>query len=242
MEFYWKRVFIICCLCLAIGSLGGCAGGKKVIQESFLMAWVPDRSDDPADLARYGPLPTTEVAQLRELTEQAGSRAPEIQRRLASDLAQRLATEEDPLVRIEVIRALGALQGPEAVEALRRAANDGDPDVCMAACAALGDLGGVDASEILAAIIRSDTDFDVRLAATRALQGSREKVALEALAVALDDSDPALQYRAIESLREASSVDYGSDVGAWRQFAQGGTPPTTGSESVAGGRKRRWFR
>ena len=235
-----KHLYAIGNVCLTIGVLGGCAGGQKILQESFLLRWVPERRDDPADLARYGPIPSAQISQLRELAEQAASREPEVQRRLAIDLAERVETEEDPLLRSEVARALGALQVTEAAEALQNAVNDGDPDVRIAVCAALGQQGGIQAAETLGTIIRSDSDFDVRLAATRALRGSREPAALEALAVALDDSDPALQFRAIQTMREISPVDYGSDVGAWRQFAQGGTPPATESEPIAGWLRRRF--
>jgi hypothetical protein len=42
--------------------------------------------------------------------------------------------------------------------------------------------------------------------------------------MALDDPDPALQRRAVESLRQVTGRDFGNDVVAWRTYVQGGEP------------------
>ena len=50
--------------------------------------------------------------------------------------------------------------------------------------------------------------------------------AVEALAIALQDPSPALQYRAMESLKKVSGRDLGHDVVAWRNFIESAAPPS----------------
>jgi HEAT repeat protein len=85
--------------------------------------------------------------------------------------------------------------------------------------------------------LASDTDLDVRMAAARALGTFNDRAAIESLGVALDDPDPALQYCAIQSLRTATGRDYGGDVAAWRQAAQGIEPTNFERPSFA----QRWL-
>ena len=221
----------------------GCANGPlkdNPLKNSVMFGWLPDRKDDPDDLDRFGPIPSVEIAQLRELSDAINRTAPDVQQRLSVDLANRVTSEQDPLIRAEVVRTLGALKTATAAQGLQNALADGVPDVRIVACEAWRRRGGPESITALASVVGSDTDLDVRLAATRALRGSRDPRALQALSVALDDADVALQYRAIESLREVSPHDYGGDVGAWRQFAQGGTPPPPEPVSLAQ-RLRDWF-
>jgi hypothetical protein len=45
-----------------------------------------------------------------------------------------------------------------------------------------------------------------------------------ALGVALEDPDPAMQYRAVNSLRAISGRDLGNDVQQWRLYVKGQLP------------------
>ena len=45
-----------------------------------------------------------------------------------------------------------------------------------------------------------------------------------ALKIALEDGDPALQRRAIASLRSVTGRDYGENVNLWREYLNGGDP------------------
>ncbi len=65
----------------------------------------------------------------------------------------------------------------------------------------------------------------MRLAAAEALGKINSPDSIKALAVALDDRDPALQYAGVQSLKAITGRDYGPDVQAWRQVASGGNPP-----------------
>ena len=72
-------------------------------------------------------------------------------------------------------------------------------------------------------------DADVKLAAAQALGKINSPESIQALAVALDDRDPAMQYVGVQSLKSITGKDYGPDVQAWRQVAAGGTPPSASS-------------
>ena len=82
-------------------------------------------------------------------------------------------------------------------------------------------------------VLSGDVDTDVRLAATRALGKSKEPVAVAALGRALEDSDPAIQYRAVLSLRGATGENLGNDVRRWRQYVAGQQPTPADAPSLA---------
>jgi HEAT repeat protein len=73
----------------------------------------------------------------------------------------------------------------------------------------------------------------VRLAATEALGKIKSPDSVKALAAALEDRDPALQYVGVQSMKSVTGKDYGPDVQAWRQVASGGTPPPEHQPSMA---------
>ena len=78
-----------------------------------------------------------------------------------------------------------------------------------------------------------DTDSSRHgLAAARGLASYRGPAAERALAIALDDKDPALQYRAMQSLREISDRDYGNNAVAWREYLRGGNPAPPEGPSI----------
>ena len=110
---------------------------------------------------------------------------------------------------------------------------DSDASVRVRCCEILGRAGGPEALAELIASQQRDSDIDVRLAATRAMANFRDKQAISAMLVVLEDRDPALQYQAMESLRTMTGRDYGNDVNRWREFVQGGNPAPVPSPSVA---------
>jgi HEAT repeat protein len=71
----------------------------------------------------------------------------------------------------------------------------------------------------LATRFQTDTDLDVRLRALKMLGELKDKEAIPVLARALEDGDPAVQYRAVASLKQVSGRDLGNDVNAWREWA-----------------------
>jgi len=155
------------------------------------------------------------------------------QSKIAADLARALADDPTPLYRAHVVRTLGELSTPAAAEALRTAVEDREPRVRIEACAAWGRRGTEEAVAVLADVLGKDADLDVRMAAARELENYRTPSAIPALGIALDDSDPALQHRAIRSLKVVTGKDFGNSVPAWRQFVRTGDVQASEVPSLA---------
>jgi hypothetical protein len=176
------------------------------------------------DESQYGPAPAERREQIREVVAENRDASPEHRTATAEQLAAQMQNEVDPLLRAEIVLALGHVNAGPSADALRMAVKDSETSVRIAACKAWQSIGGPEAVAVLSEVIASDTDDDVRLAATRALGSFKDPLAVQGLAVALDDSNPALQHRAMESLKNCSGRDLGHDVVAWRDFIQTGSP------------------
>jgi HEAT repeat protein len=82
--------------------------------------------------------------------------------------------------------------------------------------------------QLLATRYQTDAELDVRLRALRELGQLKDKAAIPVLARALEDSDPAVQYRAVAALKQVSGRDLGDDVNKWREWAA--DPEGSGAE------------
>lgn len=203
----------------------GCTDLQKSTRETY------DRMSGREALekqARAGvEAPGERIKELRLLAKEAPSRPQDEQEEVSFNLARTIKTEQDPLIRAEIIRTLGAFQTDSATAVLLAGLNDPDDDVRIACCDALGRRGGPQAIEALGKLIADDSNIDVRLAAARALGETEDQAAIAALAPGLDDPDPALQYRTVQSLQKVTGHRYGNDVNEWREFVAGrrATPP-----------------
>jgi hypothetical protein len=143
-------------------------------------------------------------------------------------------------VRKAVVHAIAEFHTPIAQQVLEAGLADQHEMVRVACCQELGeravagvqDPGGKSVAA-LAAALRADKDMDVRLAATEALGKIKTPEAIQAVAAALDDRDPALQYVGVQSMKSITGKDYGPDVQTWRQVAAGQNVPEPPAPSVA---------
>jgi len=204
----------------------GCAefGGTP----SWLSLQAPSHGEAPGIAS-----PTERIAKLRKLAAGAARADAEQQQQVSAQLARQFEVEEDPLIRMEIVRALGDYRTGEANALLRAALEDLDAEVRVAACEALGKREGSEPAVLLGRTLGGDVDVDVRLAAARALGQSKDPAAISALGEALNDKDPAMQVRAVKSLRQVTGKDFGNDVGRWRQYVQTGSPGPAESLSMA---------
>lgn len=170
------------------------------------------------------PTPRELMTRLQTLQKDIPSMSPEAQHAQAVELAQRYRNESDPILRAQIVRTIACCGSPAAGETLAAALGDSDRDVRIACCDAWAVHGGPQAVPNLSTALRHDKLSDVRMAAARSLGRLSGPDVVQALAPALDDSDPALQYRAVQSLRNVTGKDFGDDVNAWREFVGGGTP------------------
>ena len=121
------------------------------------------------------------VAQVQSDSEGADYLSEAEQMTVSTRLAGNLAEEPHPIVRREIAKALGEFRTPSSLEGLRLAVRDGDRDVRIAACESLAAWGTPETFRLLAEVLHSDTDVDVRLAATRLLGDSQDPSTVEAL-------------------------------------------------------------
>ncbi len=180
-----------------------------------------------------------QIQELKGLAAKAAQASPDGRQRVANELSQHLQHEEDPMVRVELIRTLAVYPTPQSAAMLTAGLSDADPAVRIACCNVWGRTKGKDAIKELGRVLGSDTNVDVRLAAARALGQTGDPAAVAPLGDALADSDPAIQFRTIESLKKISGRDYGSDTRAWQQFAKG--EPVDHKEPSLAERVRKWF-
>ncbi len=206
----WPLVLV--CLLLAVPS--GCAP---------MSAWRwPWESKDPYDPRLYAKTATARIEAMRMLTKDLASKPADEQQRIVADLGQRIQNEPDPQVRKVIVHGLGPVKSEMAGAVLNSALHDSNAAVRETACVAWGDRGGPEAVRALGEMISSDTNLDVRLAATKSLGKIKDPGAVAALSLALDDKNPALQYRAVESLRTTAPTDLGDDIDTWRQYCKTG--------------------
>ncbi len=215
-----RRILWLLCGLLAT-TAAGCA------DLDFLPAWFPFQGA-ASDTIPGVVTPAERIAELRKLSEASASATAEEKQRLSQQLADSIRTEKDPLIRIEIIRALGRYPGPAADAILKAALSDADTHVRVVACEAWGRHGDAQAVKLLSDTLRGDVDPDVRLAAARALGESKNQQGVAALGEALNDPrDPAMQYRAMLSLQQLTGKSLGDDVIAWQQYVKSQSPATT---------------
>jgi len=206
---------VVCGLPLAVAA--GCA------DMDFLPYWMPFQPP-PSDQLAGVTTPAERIAELRNLADAAGGGSAEEKAKTSEKLAAAIRKEQDPLVRMEIIRALGRYPGSQADEVLKAALSDDNPDVRVAACEAWGRRADTAAVSLLGETLRGDVNIDVRLAAAKALGSTHNRAAMKPLAEALDDSNPAMQYRAMLALKEATGKDLGNDIARWQQYVKGELP------------------
>jgi HEAT repeat protein len=215
-------------------SFSGCANSEK------MATWLPwHEPDQTADLAKYGPISRQKIEQLQTLSKQLPAADAAEHERVSAELAEQIQHESDPLVRMYIVRTLSRCNTPLAAALLNAGLRDPDTDVRVECCKAWGRRRGPDASRVLGEALASDTNVDVRIAATKALGEMRDPQAVPLLAVALDDPDPALQFRAVQAMRLASGKDLGNDVNRWREFAK--NPDANAPDESVAGRLGRMF-
>lgn len=209
--------FLVLCLTLATAGGTGCATTQE---RKWYDPFALFQKDEPGPKIRTA---ADYIKDLKKLAdEQAPKMSPEEQERASTELARRLTEEDDTLIRAQILRTMAVLPTSTARAMLSAGLQDQDPDVRVACCEALAHRRGDDALQLLCETVNSDTNEDVRLAAARGLGKLGDQRGIPALAPLLDEENPAMRYRAIQSLEAISGRKYDT-LDEWRTFAQGGT-------------------
>jgi hypothetical protein len=189
------------------------------------LAWWKKKEAPPVDPGPTIATPKDRIDKLHQMAKTAHERGPAQLEGESQDLVKVLRKEEDPLLRAEILRALAAYPTEVATKMLTAGLKDTDRDVRIACCEAWAKRKGHDATRLLSEMLTSDTDIDVRMAAARALGDTGDPAATPALALALENPDPAMQYRAVQSLKKLTGKKYDDNVAVWREYVKGNSPP-----------------
>lgn len=181
-------------------------------------------SATPADIARFGPTANQRILDLKAMREAGPGKDPAVHEAKATDLARKIQTERDPLVRAQIIRTIEIYPTRLTSAVLHAATNDPEAAVRIACADSWGKRNSDEAVEHLSELFLKDESIDVRIAAAKALGATKNPGAIEKLGPALEDKDPALQLVAVESLKSLTGADLGYDVNKWREYLK--TPPS----------------
>ena len=215
----FTSVILQCLLLLLVVAQSGCASAP--------IRWMtgkPSPQQEVADKSFAEIAPAIQrIDRVKYLGGKIRNASTEEKAQIAAELTEQFGAEQDALVRAEILTTLAKLgDQPVAASTIANGLQDGVVEVRVAACAAQRIYGGDDAEAVLGRIAMEDESADVRLAALRELGRMRSPEAIEAIAPALASRDPAIQYRAVQSLRATAPVDHGNDVAAWRDYVQSG--------------------
>ncbi len=196
-------------------------------------------SATPADIARFGPTANQRIKDLKAMREAGPGTDPAVHESKAAELARKIQTERDPLVRAQIIRTIEIYPTRLTSAVLHAATNDPEPAVRIACAESWGKRTTDEAVEHLSELYKKDESIDVRLAAIKGLGATKNQTAVQKLAPALDDKDPALQFVAIQSLQTITGADLGYDVTKWREYLK--NPPAERPQQGVADRLRQLF-
>ncbi len=235
---FFRRLNIIQILLLlvAIGTVhqfSGCSEGP-LWRSGKYSPWVRDKW---AEEEKIADTLFSRKNRMETVVQNAVAGPLNVQEDAAQALSDIVFRDKVLLMRLHAVRLLGQLKSsPTAVETLIKASKDNDRDMRLAAIESWKTLGTDAAVPQLQEIIGSDTDIDVRLAATEALGHFPGRASVSALSLSLNDRNPALQVRATESLRKVTGEPLGRNVVAWQQYVKNVAPanaiPTTSTPSA----------
>ena len=206
---------LVCCTLIP---LTGCAATSERANGLFAKMFSKETPEQKLHIKT----PDDRIKELKQLAKVAKKKTPEEQQPLVGALSEEYRQENIPSVRRQLLKTLALFPQPQALATIVSGLEDKDLETRRMACSCLGMRGGEDSVRELTRIISSDTNVDVRLAAVRAMGGTRDKGALMPLAEALVDPDPAVQARAEEGLTTISGRHFGNNVEAWKEYAQTG--------------------
>lgn len=224
------RQFCLLSICSAmligIAVASGCATASKPFASlaGIRAPWAADEVEDEALLADtlFGKKQRMEAA-----VAVAKNGPVEQQQKVGKGLQEIIRRDPVLLLRLHAVNLASELRCPAALAALQEASTDSSSDIRIAAVKAWESMPGDLAVPQLQEIIGSDTNVDVRLSATKALGKFSGTQAVQAISLALNDSDPALQLRAMESLGSASGENLGLNVTAWKDYVARVAPPVS---------------
>lgn len=214
-------------LAIAICAVPGCAKRPFSSLAEIRAPWAVDSPEDEAHLADT----LFEKKRRMEAAVAVAQGGPvEQQQRVAQGLREIIRRDPILLLRLHAVNLAKLLRCPAATGALQDASTDSSADIRIAAVKAWESMPADQAVPQLQEMIGSDTNVDVRLSATKALGKFSGRQAVGAISLALNDPDPALQLRAMESLASASGENLGLSVSAWKDYVARVNPASSSTD------------
>jgi hypothetical protein len=181
--------------------------------------------------------PAMRAASIREFGPRADDATQSERLAMCEELAKQIRTEPDPICRRAIQETIAEFDVPLASAVLVAGLSDEDRDVRTVCCRMLAKRQDESAITPLSRMVAADADAEVRMAAIDALGKFKSPAAVQGLAAAVKDRDPAMQYAGVEAMKTASGEDLGNDVAAWRQYAdslpQRNPAPGAGEVNIA---------
>lgn len=219
-KYVWL-IWLFRAVCLA--AFPGC-------QTPFVPPWSEsvEVGPNPLETARLSPDPRAQVKALQLLAQQAGGYNQADQAQIVGELAALFNQEKNPYLKVEIIRTLNRYPLPRVEEVLAGALTDSHQEVRVETVRAWTDRRSPHSVGALIRAYESEDNLDVRLEALRGLGVLGGDPAVNTLAQALQNSDPAIQFRAVQSLEQATKLPYGNNIAAWKAHFEGRpVPPAT---------------
>ena len=210
----WQKNSILLLASFLCGLVAAMLTGCTTPGHGMRMFW-----EEPPDTAEGVIAPYQRIEELKKLQQNQKKASMQEKQAISSRIASEYQKEEDPMIRCQMLKTLGVYPTESSANILRNAVKDSSPQVRMVACEAWGSRADQEAVQRLGECVRFDNDNQVRLAALRALADTGRADAVQSIAPALEDADPALQRRAVLALKEVSHEDFGNDVVRWQQWA-----------------------
>lgn len=163
----------------------------------------------------YGPTDHVRRQELSHLVGMIDTLPPERQAYWFTHLRGVMDNDESPEMRRLAVLAAGKSSDPQSFELISEGLKDESLKVRLTACEMLGNRQDEESTRLLAEVAGSTSEQDVRNAAFTALGKHKNKIAVDALRLALEIRDPATRSLAVASLRSSTGKNYGDDPQSW---------------------------
>lgn len=232
-QFHWQKTCAVAklatvlgLLCLCTGCVDGPLYALKKSNPYYRSQWAADRE--------HGPTYDDRIAELKLLRSQIASMDVTEQQKWAKQLEVIIATDPSAEMRTHAILAISHVQSPETERTLNTASADDSEKVRMAVCKGWKNYGGAAARDMLLSLAQKEGETtSVKQAAIESLAAFNEPEVRQSLGRLLDNSSPAVQFQAVQSLAVLTERDYGGDVESWKQFLAGKEVPEPEPVSTA---------
>lgn len=180
--------------------------------------------------------------QLLKLSDTMASLPQDRQVAWKGELKKLIENDQSAEMRRLAVQAAGKATKVQNLDLIELGLDDESAKVRMQACSSLALIENDESVRMLASMVGTESNPDVRHAAISSLREHSSPVALSSLRLALNDRDPATRDLVIDSLRGVTGTDLGDDPQQWiaaidqqklTPSPNGATPPGGSVQRIA---------